>query len=263
MDRARDEILVVDHAPESAALGAIRTRFPHARILEAEENRGFGAGMNAAARLARGEYLLLLNPDTIVASDLVDTLAGWLDAHAAVGIVGPLVRTADGRIEPSARRFPGWSTVFGGRRSWLTRLWPGNPAARRNLLTGPTVADPIDVDWVSGACLMMRRDVYTTLGGFDEGFFMYWEDADLCLRARRGGWRVSYHPGASVTHLGARASAQRSREAAIAFHQSVYRYYLKHGGRGRRLLAPFVFAALKLRLWLTLAIQAVRRVTQT
>jgi GT2 family glycosyltransferase len=146
--------------------------------------------------------------------------------------------------------------VFGGRRSWLTRIWPGNPAARRNLLTGSTVA-PIEVDWVSGACLIIRRDAYIALEGFDEGFFLYWEDADLCLRARRRGWRVSYHPGAAVTHLGGRASAQRSRESVIAFHDSVYRYYLKHGGRARRLLAPLVYVALQVRLGLTLAVQAV------
>jgi GT2 family glycosyltransferase len=106
---------------------------------------------------------------------------------------------------------------------------------------------------------MVRRDTYEALGGFDEGFFMYWEDADLCLRARQRGWRVHYHPGAAVTHLGGKASAQRAREAAIAFHRSVYRYYWKHGGRARRLAAPLVYAALQLRLGLTLAGLAFRR----
>jgi GT2 family glycosyltransferase len=256
LDPEKDEVIVVDHAPDAVDLRATRTRFPSVRVFEERENRGFGAGMNAAARLARGSFLLVMNPDTIAAAGLAGTLAAWLDAHPDVGIVGPLVRTGDGRIEASARRFPGWSTVMGGRRSWFTRVWPGNPAARRNLLTGPAVATPVDVDWVSGACLMIRRDVYEALGGFDEGFFMYWEDADLCLRARQDGWRVSYHPGAAVTHIGGRASKQRSRESAIAFHRSVYRYYLKHGGRARRLAAPFVYLALQTRLAVTLAGQA-------
>jgi GT2 family glycosyltransferase len=259
VDPALDEVIVVDHAPDVAALHDLRSRFPLVRVLEHPENRGFGAGMNVAAQVARGDALLLMNPDTIAAPGLVDTLVNWLASHPQVAIVGPLVRSRDGRIEASARRFPGWSTVIGGRRSWLTRLWPGNPAARRNLLTGSAVAAPIEVDWVSGACLMIRRDAYAALGGFDEGFFMYWEDADLCRRAQAREWRVTYHPGASVTHLGARASMQRSRESVIAFHQSVYRYYLKHGGRARRLLAPVVYAALQVRLGLTLAGRALRR----
>jgi GT2 family glycosyltransferase len=138
-----DEIVVVDHAPDPEALRALRSQFPLVRVLERPENRGFGAGMNEAARVARGEALLLMNPDTIAAPGLADTLVQWLDSHAEVGIVGPLVRTSDGRIEASARRFPGWSTLLGGRRSWLTRLWPGNPAARRNLLAGPGVSAPV------------------------------------------------------------------------------------------------------------------------
>jgi hypothetical protein len=248
LDPARDEILVVDHGSDPAALGALAARFPAVRWLPTAQNPGFGAGINRAARAASGQRLLVLNPDATISSNLPAQLAATLDSAPDIAIVGPLVRTGDGRLEASARRFPGWSTVFGGRSTWLTRVWPGNPFSRRNLLTGPEVTAPVDVDWVSGACLLVRRDVFEALGGFDEQFFMYWEDADLCRRARAAGRRVVYEPRATVTHLGGRASRQRSRASAAAFHQSVFRYYMKHGGALRHLGAPIVYVALRARL---------------
>jgi len=143
--------------------------------------------------------------------------------------------------------------VFGGRSAWLTRAWPGNPVSRRNLLTGPEVTEPLDVDWLSGACMAIRREVFDQLAGFDEQFFMYWEDADLCKRAREAGWRVVYDPRVSVRHLGSRSSNKRPIASTIAFHRSVLRYYLKHGGPARVVGAPFVYLALQARLAFTVA----------
>lgn len=253
LDLSRDEIIVVDHDTDPARRADIAERFPHVRLVPTDANPGFGAGMNAAAARATGQVLLVLNPDAEASAGLGHHLVTWFDTEPSVGMVGPLVRTGDGVIDASARRFPGWSTVFGGRSGWLTHVWPGNPLTRRNLLTGPEVTGPTDVDWIAGACMAIRRDVFELLGGFDEQFFMYWEDADLCKRAHEAGWRVVYDPRVSVRHLGARSSQKRPVASTIAFHRSVLRYYLKHGGPGRVIGAPLVYLALQARLAFTVA----------
>lgn len=247
------ETIVIDHAPDPVALGALRAAHPEVGIVDVDHNAGFGAGVNRGVRRASGDYLLVLNPDTIVEAATAACLAAWLDTHPTTGIVAPLVRTASGEIEASARAFPGWSTVLGGRSTVLSRLWPDNPLSRRNLLTGPHVERPRLVDWVSGACLLVRRETFERVGGFDEGFFLYWEDADFCRRVAAAGWGVVYHPGCRVTHLGSRSARHRPMASAVAFHRSVFRYFLKHGGRGRYVLAPAVYAGIQARLALALA----------
>ena len=244
---ARDvEIVVVDHASRAAALKVLAQRFPEVHWRACESNPGFAAGVNRAAEGALGRYLLLLNPDCVVDQDLCGVLSAWLDAHPDVGVVGSLVRDADGTIQASARRFPGLTTGFAGRTSWLTRAWPGNAFSRRNLLTGPEATAPIIVDWVSGACMMVRRSAFTAAGGMDENFFLYWEDADLCARLAALGWRTAYNPSVSVTHLCGRSSRASARSVR-AFHRSALRYFVKHGGWLARIAAPLAFAALQTR----------------
>jgi GT2 family glycosyltransferase len=250
------EAVVVDHASDAAALEALRARHPGVTFLPTSDNPGFGAGMNRGVARASGALLLLLNPDVRVDPQAPGRLADWLDAHPRSAVVGPRVRTADGRLEASARRFPSWSTVLGGRSTWLSRVWPGNPLTRRNLLVDPARVAPADVDWVSGACMLVRREAFEAVGGFDERFFLYWEDADLCRRLADHGWTVSYEPGAVVTHAGGRSSAHRPVASAVAFHASAFRYFWTHGSPARRLLAPLVGLALAARLAATLALGA-------
>lgn len=248
----RLEAIVVDHASDTAALDALRVRHPQVGFVATDANPGFGAGMNRGAARAAGRLLLLLNPDTRVEADTPHLLAEWLARHPRCAVVGPQVRTGDGQLEASARRFPSWSTVLGGRSTWLSRVWPRNPWSRRNLLADPARLEPREVDWVSGACMMVRREAFEAVGGFDERFFLYWEDADLCRRLANAGWSVSYHPGCRVTHLGARSSTQRPRATIVAFHRSAYRYFWKHGSTARRLLAPVVGIALAARMAVSL-----------
>jgi N-acetylglucosaminyl-diphospho-decaprenol L-rhamnosyltransferase len=247
------EVIVVDHATAPSAAADLRGRFPSIRLIEVSSNPGFAAGVNRAARAARGRYFLLLNPDCIADGDVPHTLAVWLEAHPRAGVSGALVREADGSVQASARRFPGVTTGFAGRTSWLTRLWPENRWTRRNLVS-PEVADrPIEVDWVSGACLMVRRTAFEAVGGMDERFFMYWEDADFCFRLRQAGWLTFYNPIVAITHLTGRSSSQARRASLIAFHRSAFRYFRKHGGRVARAAAPVVFLTLSARLVLKLA----------
>ena len=171
----------------------------------------------------------------------------------AVGIVGPLVREPDASVQASARRFPNVTTGFAGRTSWLSRVWPTNRLTRRNLLTREVLRDPVEVDWVSGACMMVRRTAFEAVGGMDEQFFLYWEDADLCFRLKREGWLTVYNPLVSVTHLTGRSSSRARRESLIAFHRSAFRYFRKHSGLAARAATPLVFLALQTRLFLKLA----------
>ena len=131
-----------------------------------------------------------------------------MEANPRVGACGAQVREVDGTVQPSARRFPDATTGIAGRTAWLTRVWPGNPLSERNLTTPAESLTPMAVDWVSGACMMVRRAAFEDVGGMDEGFFLYWEDADFCRRLRDRGWTTAYNPAISVTHLTGRSRAR-------------------------------------------------------
>jgi GT2 family glycosyltransferase len=248
-EAAETRILVVDHDGDPLEVEALARDYPWARVLVAGSNSGFAAGVNRGAGASESDYLLLLNPDSIVQPGLCGTLARWMDAHPDVAVVGPLIRNADGSVQASARRFPDLTTAVAGRSSWLTRVLPGNPLSRRNLpYTNLASGQAVDVDWVSGACMMIRRHAFDQVGGMDSGFFLYWEDADFCKRASLAGWRTSYLPVPGAMHIGGASSRHASDSSLVAFHRSAYRLFRKHASRPRRLLSPFVWFALRLRL---------------
>jgi GT2 family glycosyltransferase len=246
---AGDEVVVVDYESDRAALiEALRIAEGSVRVVTVprSDNRGFAAGVNLAAAQTRTSHFLLLNPDSVVQGPVVRVLESWLASHPDVGVAGPRVLNADGSVQPSARRFPDLTTLFGGRSTWLTRRFPRNWFSRRNLVSVDARA-PMNVDWISGACLMTRRDIFEQLGGFDEGFFLYWEDADYCYRVAAAGFRRVYVPLASVRHSGGHAAARDPTVAIRAFHRSAFRMYWKHASALGRLVAPIVGAGLWMR----------------
>lgn len=247
------EVIVVDQDTREGQRRILERRHRDVQWIPQTTNSGFAAGVNLAAQHASGSYLYLVNPDAVVAPDAVDALAAWLEDHPRVAVVGSLVLDPDGSIQGSARRFPGVWTLFGGRTAWMTRRFPRNPFTRRNILTGPHVREPIEVDWVSGASMMIRRRAFDLVGGMDEGFFLYWEDADFCKRLRDEGLITAYHPGPSVMHLGGRSAGASSR-SVIAFHRSAYRYFRKHAGAVGLVASPLVCVALTLRLGVKLMV---------
>ena len=128
-------------------------------------------------------------------------------------------------------------------------MLPHNPFSRRNLpARDADEITPVDVDWVSGACMLVRRDAFAAVGGMDEGFFLYWEDADFCRRLQQAGWRTAYVPQAAAMHIGGRSSRHAADASLEAFHRSAYRLYNKHASAPGRLLSPLVFAGLQMRL---------------
>jgi GT2 family glycosyltransferase len=241
-----DEVIVVDNESDPAQLASVARVHPAVRLIPSAENLGFAAGINLAARHARGTFLLFLNPDTVVEGPVITVLEEWLCGHPDTAVAGPRVLNGDGSTQPSARKFPGFSTLFGGRSTWLTRRYPGNPCSRHNLL-GLDATGPLSADWVSGSCLMTRRDVFERLGGLDESFFLYWEDAEYCWRVAKLGFRRAYLPAVPVRHFCGGSARYNVGRAIREFHVSARRLYRKHGGVPARIGAPLSHAGLYVR----------------
>lgn len=239
-------VVVVDHAADEARGRALTARHPRVIYVPRPDNPGFAAGVNEGVRRAGPGPILLLNPDCELSGPLLAQLTAVLEAEAAVGVVGALVREADGSVQASARRFPDVTTALGGRTSWLSRVFPDNALTRRNLTTD-AAAGVTRVDWVSGACMLIRREAFAAVGGFDERYFLYWEDADFCRRLATAGWRTAYAPVGDVRHLTARASRHAPVRSLLAFHRSAFRYYWTHGSWAARAISPLVAAGLGLR----------------
>lgn len=236
-------VVVVDHDADAAAGQALSARYPRVTYVPCTTNHGFGAGVNTAARhAAAGAHLLLLNPDCVLSGPVTPQLAAVLEAHPRAGVVGGVLLEREGALQCSARRFPDVTTAFAGRTSWLSRHLPGNALSRRNLSGRPS--SPTIVDWVTGAFALIRRETFDAIGGFDEAFFLYWEDADFCRRAGHAGWVTMYAPTAAVMHGTARSSVFVPVRALVAFHRSAWRYYWKHGSWLARLASPVVAAGL-------------------
>jgi GT2 family glycosyltransferase len=251
-----ERVLVVDHECDTETAARVVRRFPWIQLIERNTNEGFATGVNVGARLGTASSLIILNPDCVVAPGACDRLIEFLSQRPDTAAAGPRILNSDGTLQGSARRFPNFTTAIAGRSSWLTRVFPGNQLSRWNLPALDAGDDPVDVDWVSGACMVIRRDAFERIGGMDERFFLYWEDADLCRRLHEAGWRIAYYPGATVVHTGGRSSIHAEAASLIAFHKSAYALFRKHSRGVTALLHPFVYMALQIRVRAMLALRA-------
>ncbi len=224
------EVIVVDNASRDESRAMLAREFPWVRVIANEVNMGFTRANNQALAEARGRYLLFLNPDTEVVGDALRTMVRYMDDHPDVGALGPQLRYPDGRIQSSRRRFPTLATAF-LESTVLHQWWPNNPVARRYHLADRPDDQEQEVDWVVGACLLVRRRAIEQVGGFDERFFMYSEELDWCRRARALGWRIVYLPAAQVIHHEGRSSEQAVAARHIHFQTSKVLYFRKYHGR--------------------------------
>jgi GT2 family glycosyltransferase len=254
------EVIVIDHSSSASDLEHLVAGFPQVRTDPTEGNPGFSAGVNAGARLARGRHLLILNPDTRLQPGALDVIVDYLDTHADTAVVGARVEDPGGTVQRSARRFPTMLTGLAGRSSLFTRLWPRNPLSRRDVLADATTTAPREVDWVAGSCMAVKTEAFRAVGGMDEQFFLYWEDADLCKRLKEAGWRTVYLPSAVVVH-GVGRSRRHARVLSVrAFHRSAYLYFAKHrAGRFRFVSLPVARALLLCRMAVLVAAQVLTR----
>jgi GT2 family glycosyltransferase len=253
------KIFVEDNGSDSQ-IDRLKETFPEVFFNKNRINLGFAKAVNQAVRRGRAPYLVLLNPDTVVGEGFFHQLIAYMEDHSDVGAIGAKVLERDGSTQRSARSFPTPSTALFGRSSFLSKHFPENRFTRKNLLTlesdGMT---PMEVDWVSGACMMVRRRVFEEVGPLDEHFFMYWEDADWCKRMWQKGWKVVYLPCASIVHLGGVSSEQQIWKSIIEFHWSSYRFFEKHSRSWSRFLKPLVMGCLFARLVLVVCVTSMSR----
>jgi GT2 family glycosyltransferase len=250
------ELIVVDNASPDGTGAEVARAYPDVRVLHRARNDGLSAAINDGVAASCGTYIASLNPDVRFGDDVLATLAGYLREHPDVGVVAPQLRDDDGALQLSCRAFPGYSTALFSRYSLLTRLLPGNRFSRRYLMSDTDHDAVRDVDWVSGAALMLPRAVFDAVGGWDAGFFMFSEDVDLCRRVHDAGYRVVYNPNAVVRHtIG--VSRHPTARLIVERHRSMWRYYRKHMRRNA-ILDVFTAAGIIARGVATLAAHGVR-----
>ena len=244
-----------DDSPER-----IKQAFEDVWLIKNSENIGFSRANNKAISLCQSPYLIVLNPDTLVTEKFFDNIINFIKKNQNIGIIGPKIYDRDQSIQGSARSFPTLLTSLFGRRSPLTKIYPNNTITKKNLLNiHYNGAGPLEVDWVSGACMAMRRNVIKEVGCFDENFFLYWEDADLCKRVKEAGWRIAYYPGAEIIHFTGKSSDTTPYFAIYHFHKSCYYLYRKHSNGFRKMFTPLVFFGLTLRGLLTMLLNFISR----
>ncbi len=223
------EVIVVDSASTDGSAEMVRGEFPEVTLLVSRENLGYSKGNNWGLRESHGEFLFVLNPDTVLRPGAVGSLLSYLGANPEVGLCGPRLISADGSTQSSRRRWPTfWTGLF--ESTWLQPLAPPGLLGRYYALDLPDDR-PAWVDWVTGAALFLRREVYRQVGGLDEGFFMYSEELDWCRRIQGASWKVAYVPSAVVVHLQGKSSERAvAAETQLRFQRSKLRYFRKvHG----------------------------------
>lgn len=223
------EIIVVDNASSDHSVALVRSEFPMVRLLPSDRNLGYTGGNNLGLAHARGRHVLILNPDTRVVGDAIATLVAYLDAHPEVALVGPRLVYPDGSAQPSRRRFPTLAMAL--MESTLLEQWfPRNRWARAYRMEDVPDDAARYVDWVNGACMLVRREAIEQVGALDEGYFMYSEELDWCRRMAGAGWRVAHEPAATVIHHEGRSSEQVAATRQVYFESSKVRYFRKHHG---------------------------------
>lgn len=221
------EVIVVDNASHDGSADAIEARFPQVHVVRSTDNIGYGRGNNLGARDATGDALLFLNTDTVVRPRAIETLYAKLHAVQSRGIVGPFLENPDGTYQTSMISFPTvWRTFC--NFFWLDRLLPTIPLFADSQMTH---ADPLrarDVDVIHGAAMMIRREIFMQLGGFDPEYFMYYEESDLCKRVKTLGFSAHYVPEARVLHLVSQSSRAHPWWFFKILRQSRMIYARKH-----------------------------------
>jgi N-acetylglucosaminyl-diphospho-decaprenol L-rhamnosyltransferase len=222
------ELVIVDNGTDQSRSRAVADRHG-AEVVVPGANVGYGAGANAGATGAQAPWLLVCNSDLVWQPGSIDALVATAGATPQVGSAGPALLNPDGTVYPSARELP--SLTQGVGHALLVRVWPGNPWTTAYQVRQETAGGARAAGWLSGACLLLRREAFEQVGGFDESYFMFFEDVDLGERLGRAGWTNLYVPAARVTHIG--GTSWRSRPAPMirAHHDSAYRYLARRYDR--------------------------------
>ncbi len=223
------EVIVVDNASPDGTAAWLRTAWPQVRLIASATNLGFGRANNRGMTIARGAWLLLLNPDTIVHPGALERMLAFGVDHPTAGVIAPRLRYGDGSLQRNAFHFPGPLQV-------ALDLFPLHPRLLESPLNGRYPAErrgaaPFLIDHPLGAAMLVRRAVLDQVGGFDEGFFMYAEEVDWCRRIRAAGWEIWQVPRAEIVHLAGQSTRQRAGPMTVELWRARYRYFAKHHSR--------------------------------
>lgn len=228
------EVVVVDNASDDDTCLMLKKEFTWVKLIEAKKNLGFSKANNLGTKDCLGEFILFLNPDTKPCLGSLEKMTSFLKKNLRVGIVGPRFLNEDGTFQPSIGVYPSLvSLIIEKPIDFLERKIgeDSHSFLGRCSVKWRRFKEPSRVDWVGGAGLMCRREVFGRIHGFDENFFMYFEDVDFCLRAKKAGWKVYFLPQAKIYHLRGRSQPAKSRRKAAVYYQSQDYFFAKHRGR--------------------------------
>jgi N-acetylglucosaminyl-diphospho-decaprenol L-rhamnosyltransferase len=228
------EVVVVDNGSTDGSVAALRRELPDVRVVDPGGNVGYATAANRGIAVTTAPAVVVGNTDLVVDPGTGAALVARLDAEPDLAAVGPALFNPDGTQYPSARAHA--STVDAVGHAVLGRLFPRNRFTRRYRQLDARWDRPREVDWVSGAFMCLRRSAVDSVGGWDERYFMYMEDFDLCWRLRRLGWRVAYEPGGRVTHVQGASTAKRPYRMIVEHHRSAYRFLARRWRGPRRIL---------------------------
>lgn len=237
------EIFVVDNASRDGSVDMVRALFPEVCLIINPENRGFAAANNQALRLAKGQYFLFLNPDTIIHDNALTTMVQFMEKHPEAGAIGCKLLNEDGSTQNSIRRFPTFTTVL-----LETTIMGRFPLLKRTMgvfkIKDFSFDQTIEVDAVCGAALLVRRDVLEDVGPMDEGYFMFIEELDLCQRIWAKGYQVFFVPDAQIIHLGGESRNQNPEGLMLVGLKSLFRYFKKFRGSPKTFLFKIFYKPL-------------------
>jgi N-acetylglucosaminyl-diphospho-decaprenol L-rhamnosyltransferase len=239
------ELVVVDNGSTDDSIAALDKALPDVRVVLAPGNVGYARAANLGIAATRAPIVAVCNADVTFVPGAAATLVERLDQESDLGACGPRIRALDGNDYPSARQNPSAFVATG--HGLLGLWWPTNPFTRRYRELDADPSKPRDVDWVSGATIFFRRDALDAVGGWDERYFMYMEDIDLCWRLRRAGWRVAYEPGAVVVHVQGASTSRMPYRMLAEHHRSAWRFARRRYTGVRAVLLPFAAVYLTIR----------------
>lgn len=245
------EVIVVDNDSRDGSPDMVRERFPSVRLIANSVNAGFAAANNQAYSLSSGRYVVLLNPDAYLRPGSIANGIAFMDRNPLCGLCGGRIVSPEGKLEPSARRFPSAMSKL-LTLSGLSWRYAGSPLLNRHEFGGFAHDRPMDVDWVPGTFTIVRREMLEQIGFFDERFYLYYEETDLCLRAKKAGWKVCFIPDAEVTHIGGASSKTRKDKTYDSKASQVLNFRLRSEWlyhRKNRGLVPLLASAGVELLW--------------
>lgn len=222
------QVIVVDNASTDDSVNAVRTNFPQVRLLLNDENLGFSRANNRAIKASTSRYVLLLNSDTQIQPDTLQTMLSYMDAHPRVGAAGCKVLLPDGRLDPACKR--GFPTPFAAMAYMLglPRLFPKSPTFNHYHLGHLHPDQEHPVDCITGAFMLVRRQTINQVGMLDERYFMYGEDIDWCYRIKAHNWEIRYTPRTQITHYKGGSNPHRADHVIRAFYHAMRRFYRNH-----------------------------------